>query len=332
MLYPLTFHPIFKQRVWGGRNLARLYAKALPPDVPIGESWEISDRPGDVSVIRNGPLAGKDLRWLMEHHGSELLGSTPAPGGRFPLLIKILDAADTLSVQVHPPTAQAVALRGEPKTEMWYIADATADAVLFAGLKHGVTRTEFERRIHDGSVAGCLHRVPVRAGNAMFLPSGRLHAIGAGNVIFEIQQNSDTTYRVFDWNRVGLDGRPRELHVAQSLASIDFQDFEPALVKALEFASPGCVRRPLVDDPLFRVEHVAMDTGRSLGLVGPVFFIVAVLDGGLRLSGAGQTVELRAGDFCLVPASVKDALLRATSPARFLKVLPGTTEGGPAGV
>ena len=127
------------------------------------------------------------------------------------------------------PASKAAELKGEPKTEMWFIADAAPGAELFVGLKRGVTRAEFEKKIADGSVAECFHRVPVRAGDTMFLPSGRVHAIGAGLVIFEIQQNSDTTYRVFDWNRIGLDGKPRELHVAQSLASIDFNDFEPKL-------------------------------------------------------------------------------------------------------
>ena len=130
MLYPFTFQPIFKERVWGGRNLERLYGKPLPPGVPIGESWEISDRPGDVSVIANGPSAGKDLRWLMEHHREALLGDARVSDGRFPLLIKLLDAQEKLSLQVHPPGHKAAALGGEPKTEMWYIADARPDAEL----------------------------------------------------------------------------------------------------------------------------------------------------------------------------------------------------------
>ena len=231
MLYPLMFQPIFKERVWGGRNLERLYQKALPPGVPIGESWEITDRPEAASVIANGPLAGKDLRWLMEHHAKELLGPARSHNGRFPLLIKLLDAEEKLSLQVHPPAHVAARLGGEPKTEMWYIADARAGAELYAGLRRGVTRAEFERRINDGTVADCFHRLPVKPGDVMFLPSGRVHAIGAGLVLFEIQQNSDTTFRVFDWNRPGLDGQPRELHVEQSLQCIDFNDFEPSLAK-----------------------------------------------------------------------------------------------------
>ena len=178
MLYPLTFHPIFKDRVWGGRNLERLYGKRLPPGQPIGESWEITDRPEGVSVIANGPLRGKDLRWLMENHTEELLGSARSPAGRFPLLVKILDAREKLSLQVHPSASVAAQLDGEPKTEMWYMADTTPEAELYVGLKRGVTRSEFERKIKHGTVADCFHRLAVRPSDAMFLPSGRVHAIG----------------------------------------------------------------------------------------------------------------------------------------------------------
>ena len=166
MLYPFTFQPIFKERVWGGREIERLYGKKLPPGAPIGESWEISDRPGDASVIANGPFAGKNLRWLMENHARALLGDAKAAGrNRFPLLCKILDARDKLSLQVHPPGNKAAELGGEPKTEMWFIADAAPGAELYVGLKRGVTRAEFERKIRDGSVAECFHRLPVKPGD-----------------------------------------------------------------------------------------------------------------------------------------------------------------------
>src|SRR5262249_36857524 len=151
MLYPLTFQPIFKERVWGGRHLEKLYQKALPSKVRIGESWEISDRPGDVSVIANGPLAGKDLHWLVGNHAADLLGAVEPYGGRFPLLIKLLDAREKLSLQVHPPTTKAKELGGEPKTEMWYIADAEPGAELYVGLKRGVTRLGFEHELQNGN-------------------------------------------------------------------------------------------------------------------------------------------------------------------------------------
>jgi mannose-6-phosphate isomerase len=321
VLYPLTFQPIFKERVWGGRELEKLYGKKLPPGAVIGESWEISDRPGDESVIANGQFAGKNLRWLMENHSTEILGGAkPATGNRFPLLCKILDAREKLSLQVHPPADKAAEIKGEPKTEMWFIADAAPGASLYVGLKRGVTRAEFEKKISDGSVADCFHRVPVRAGDTMFLPSGRVHAIGDGLVIFEIQQNSDTTYRVFDWNRVGLDGKPRELHIVQSLASIDFNDFEPKLVETKFIADGKIQKRSLVKDPLFNVETRMLNSSAN-GLLKPKKLqIVAVTGGEIEIKSGSTVVNLSAGQFSLVPASLERTEVLAKSDAVLLRV------------
>ena len=323
MLYPLVFHPLFKERVWGGRRLEELYHKALPRGVPIGESWEISDRPGDLSVIANGPLAGKDLHWLIERHGPEVLGTTPTANGRFPLLIKLLDAREKLSLQVHPPPSKAARLGGEPKTELWWIAEAEPGAELYVGLRHGVTREEFERRIRDGSVAECFHRTAVRGGDTMFLPSGRVHAIGAGLVIFEIQQNSDTTYRVFDWNRVGLDGKPRALHIAESLESIDFEDFEPAPIRQPPAGPELLERRWLVRDPLFSVESIKLQTGMKLTLPARRMQIVGLSQGALRLGDSRTPVTLESGQFSLVPACLNRVELAADAPCHFLRVETG---------
>ena len=321
MLYPLTFQPIFKDRIWGGRELERLYGKMLPAGALIGESWEICDRAGDSSVITNGPLAGKTVGWLMENHGPELLGSArPASGNHFPILCKILDARDKLSLQVHPPAGQAAELKGEPKTEMWYIADAGPGAELYVGLKPGVTREQFEQKIGDGSVADCFHRIPVQTGDTMFLPSGRVHAIGDRLVIFEIQQNSDTTYRVFDWNRVGLDGKPRELHVAQSLASIDFGDFAPKLVQTPFVADGGIQTRSLVKDPLFNVDVWKLPAGVTAALPPHKMQILAVTAGEVQVESGPTAVSLSAGQFCLVPASLAETHVSAGSAAALLRV------------
>lgn len=323
MLYPFRFQPRFKERVWGGRNLERLYGKQLPVEQIIGESWEITDRPGDVSVIANGPLAGWDLRWLMEKHATELLGKARPLNGRFPLLIKLLDAQEKLSLQVHPPSHKGAELGGEPKTEMWYVAHAKPGAELYVGLKRGITRAEFERRIQDGSVADCFHRVPVKAGDVMFLPSGRVHAIGAGLVLFEIQQNSDTTYRVFDWNRIGLDGKPRELYIEQSLASIDFNDLEPGLVES-RFEENGAVRtRVLVHDPLFNVYESATSAGASVSLVPGVMQIIACLRGGLTVEFDHDRFSVAPGECCLIPAAIEGVRLRTETDTGYLRTTAG---------
>ena len=320
-LYPLTFEPRFKERVWGGRSLERLYAKRLPASVPIGESWEIADRPGDESVILSGPLAGRTLRWLMQEQGSDVLGdASPALDGRFPLLCKILDASQRLSLQVHPP--ERAAHLGEAKTEMWYIAAADPGAELFVGLRAGVTRAAFEGAVANGTVADCFHRIAVQAGDAMFLPSGRVHAIGAGLVIFEIQQNSDTTFRVHDWDRVGLDGHPRELHVREALDSIDFTDFEPGIIQSRLARQNGFDMRTLVDHALFRVDLVAGHAPGEVRLPSSRPRVLAAVGGSLRISGNAVSVTLRGGDFCLLPATV-DVSMEVNHETRFLIAQPG---------
>ena len=319
-LYPLTFEPIFKERIWGGRNLETLYGKPLPPGWRVGESWEISDRPGDESVIARGPLQGRTLRWLMEQCPAALLGPREPAPARFPLLIKIIDAQDTLSLQVHPPAAVAARLGGEAKSEMWYVARAEPGAKLFVGLKKGVSRAEFEEKLAAQTVAECFHRIEVKEGDAMFLPSGRVHALGGGTVIFEIQQNSDTTYRVFDWNRVDRDGKARALHVPHSLASIDFGDFAPALLpRAVSAAHPGTVR-PLVRDELFEVKLREWSEGDQMTLPAGQMRIFGVVKGALRMEGAGEAVEIAAGQFCLVPAQCERTVARAQSEVSFLDI------------
>jgi len=324
MLYPLKFRPIFQERVWGGRNLERLYNKKLPPNTLVGESWEISDRPEAVSELENGPLAGKNLHWLMQEHGSDLLGEAKADNGKFPLLIKILDAQEKLSLQVHPPAKVAKELGGEPKTEMWYIADATPEAALYVGLKEGITRAQFEQAIRDGTVADLVNRIPVKAGDVMFLPSGRLHAIGGGNVIFEIQQNSDTTYRVFDWNRPGTDGKPRQLHVSQSLASIDFNDFEPSLIQSKYSRNPVMKVRYLVDNPLFRVDACQVKRGQRFYLSGPVVQVVGIIRGRLKVGYGEHQLEGAAGEFILLPACLERVTFVAETQIEFLHIQAGS--------
>src|SRR4029077_7963157 len=229
---PLTFQPIFIERIWGGRRLESEFHKKLPPQKRIGESWEIVDRSEAQSVVTGGPLRGRTLHEFWTQHRQEIFGDVPdAP--RFPLLIKILDAQEKLSLQVHPPENVASRLGGEPKSEFWYVVAADSDAELFVGFREPITRDEFEERLRDGTATDHVHRITVQAGDAIFLPAGRVHAIGAGNLLIEIQQNSDTTYRVFDWNRTDpATGTKRALHVEQAIQSIDFEDVRPKLIQS----------------------------------------------------------------------------------------------------
>jgi len=223
----LTFKPLYMERVWGGRGLEAKLGRILPEGKVIGESWELVDREGEQSVVAEGALAGQSIRELLESSAAEILGPGRDGARPFPILIKWLDCQDRLSLQVHPPAEIALSLGGEPKTENWYIAECDPGASLIVGLKKGVTREQFTQALEDNKAEDCVHRFPVKAGDSILVESGRMHAIDAGNLILEIQQNSDTTYRVYDWGRVGLDGAPRQLHIEASLKSIDFQDFEP---------------------------------------------------------------------------------------------------------
>ncbi len=213
----LQFRPIYQERVWGGRGLESFLGRKLPGTAPIGESWELVDRPEAQSIAVGGPWAGKTLRQLMTDHAAEIMGPAWPKDRPFPILVKWLDCRDRLSVQVHPPAGIAARLGGEPKTENWYFAQTDAGAAVYAGLRAGVTRESFERAIIAGTVDQCLDRLSVRQGDSLLIESGTMHAIDAGNLILEIQQNSDTTYRVYDWGRAGLDGKPRALHVRESL-------------------------------------------------------------------------------------------------------------------
>ena len=277
-----------------------LLGKHLPPSIRIGESWEVVDREEAQSVVHDGSLRGWMLHELWTERRSEIFGPGLPDTPRFPLLFKILDAQERLSVQVHPPAGVAEQLGGEPKTEMWYLLDASLDSQLYAGLKRGVDRESFKRALHAGHVAEQLHSISVKPGDAMFIPSGRVHAIGAGNFIVEVQQNSDTTYRVFDWNRLGLDGKPRPLHIADSMASVDFHDIEPAIV-----APDGEL---LVECEQFRVERWALDQPRPTP--EPRFSIFTVVQG--RVECGGRTFER--GCIFLLPAAATNRDVRPLAP------------------
>ncbi len=308
---PLVFEPLFMERVWGGRRLEQLYHKKLPPGARIGESWEIVDREEAQSVVHDGPLRGLTLHELWTHHRPAVFGQENGSGpDRFPLLVKILDAQEKLSLQVHPPAAVAAELGGEPKTEMWYLAHAEAGAELYAGLAEPTDRAHFEEALHEGRAADLVQRLAVDTGDALFIPSGRIHAIGAGCLIVEIQQNSDTTYRVFDWNRLGLDGKPRTLHIDQSLQSTDFGDVRPSPQPAV-FGAGG----PLVDCPLFRVEKWALDAPRpALENSGGRFAIFTCLEGEVECAG----LTFKPGEFFLIPACLTAAEVRPSAPGTAL--------------
>ena len=310
---PLTFRPIFMERIWGARRIETEFGKKLPPNVKIGESWEIVDRPEAQSIVANGPLKGKTLHELWTQDRQSIFGNV-AEAPRFPLLIKLLDAHERLSLQVHPPEKVASILGGEPKTEFWYVAAADSGAELFLGFREPITRDQFEKALREGTAAHHVHKLAVNTGDSVFLPAGRLHAVGPGNLLIEIQQNSDTTYRVFDWNRVvPVTGKPRELHVEQALQCIDFDDVAPKLIEPKG--------ELLLRHELFEIQKWNLAQPREIAPLGQ-FAIVCCLTGRLRCADT----DLSPGEFFLVPAQLQDrqlkpleaktSLLRVTIPGR----------------
>jgi mannose-6-phosphate isomerase len=304
------------ERIWGGRRLESEFGKRLPADADIGESWEIVDREEAQSVVRHGPLRGRTLHELWSQDRQLVFGDVadgPSRTGvsRFPLLIKLLDAHEKLSLQVHPPEKVAAKLRGEPKTEFWYVAAALPGAKIYVGLRQATSRAEFEAALRAGKISQLVHAIEVKVGDAMFLPAGRFHAVGGGNLLVEIQQNSDTTYRVFDWNRRDETGKPRALHVDQALECIDFDDVGPQLVQAKG--------EQLVRHELFEVQKWTLAAPREIAPPGQ-FAVIFCITGSVRCAN----VDLASGEFCLVPASLQDrevhpraaqtSLLRVTIP------------------
>lgn len=306
---PIKFQPIYQQRVWGGRALADKLGRDLPGSAPIGESWELVDRPEAQSI---DIATGKTLRELLTESPDALMGPGYAPDTPFPVLVKWLDCSDRLSLQVHPPSEIADELGGEPKAECWYVADTAPSAALIVGLKEGVSREEFEKAIHDETLEPLLHRFPIEPGTSMMLNAGRLHAIDAGNLILEIQQNSDTTYRVYDWGRKGLDGKPRDLHVEQSLKSIDFDDFEPE--PEPPFSEPG--EKLVAECPEFRIRQINLCQGESLEFpANEQPRVVSIIAG--QLADRDAEMHLEKAENILLPYAWTGTLT-AKSPSQIL--------------
>lgn len=304
----ITFTPLYMERIWGGRQLETFYGRTLPePHTPFGEAWEIVDREDEQSVVDSGKLSGQSLHELWKNHRTEIFGADLPDSERFPILIKILDSADDLSIQVHPPAEIASSLDGEPKTEMWFIADTKPGSKLYVGLKNGATRSSFEDAITKGTVADEVHAITPQQGESIFIESGRLHAIGAGFLIHEIQQNSDTTFRVFDWNRTDSEGKPRDLHVDESIACIDFNDFEPEMDTPQGDTLATC--------PYFKTTRHHLAPGETISNALPDrFSLITVVSGELdSLYNAGRTLLLPIG--CNPLKATKDTtVLRITIP------------------
>ena len=318
--YPLTFGPIFKQTIWGGEKLKGEFNKNSPLS-RIGESWEISCVPGNISVINNGDWAGRPLTDVLAEHGAEILGKKvfEASGASLPLLFKFIDARDDLSIQVHPDDELARARhKSFGKTEMWYVLSAEKGARLLSGFKDSVTKAEYPALVQSGKILDVLASAEVKAGDVFFIPSGRVHAIGAGIVLAEVQQTSDVTYRIFDYHRKGPDGKERQLHTAEALDAINFsveKDYKTHYVPR-ENAAVNIAKCKFFTVNLLEVKGNA---SRSLRRHGS-FAVYMCADGKAELHCAGTEIKLKKGDSVLIPAAITHDVIFSSEKAKLLEV------------
>ncbi|MFM7034194.1 MAG: type I phosphomannose isomerase catalytic subunit [Planctomycetia bacterium] len=310
-MHPLILKPVYRRYLWGGRRFATMLGRELPPGEDYAESWELVDRGADQSVVAAGPLMGSTLGDLVRQRGQELLGRH-APLSVFPLLFKFLDASHDLSVQVHPDDARAARLsppdRG--KTEAWYVIDALPGSRIYAGLEPGTAREDLAAALRAGRCADVLHSFEPRAGDCVFIPAGTVHAIGAGLMVAEIQQSSDVTYRLHDWNRVGPDGKPRALHIDAGLEAVTH------VVPVAPVSCPTSVApspRQLVHCPYFLLDEVTVSDQWTIPDDDRCHFL-AILSGGIRLDPRWDLPDLATGSCVLIPAAAGEQSMTAISP------------------
>ena len=336
-MQPLKMEPVFKERLWGGRRLAEVFGKPLPAGRPIGESWELADHPHGRSRVAGGPHAGRTLADLLQADAPAVLGdAAPAsgPAGPFPLMVKLIDAADRLSVQVHP---SAEAARDEPsggggeasgaapagKTECWVVLRADPDAWVVEGLAPGTSPAALESAVAEGNLADLLHVRPVAAGDFVWVPAGLLHAIGPGVVLAEVQQTSDVTYRLYDWDRVGLDGSPRPLHVREAVACVrSAAELPPSGGRGVVRRGDGLTVESLVVSAAFTLARARLEGRRWTVSTDGAWAVIVVLEGAGRLVAAEGALPLAAGETVLVPAEAAWYSLDAREAVEVLVAAP----------
>jgi len=314
-MVPILFAPIYKEIIWGGTRLAAQYGRTLPSDT-VGESWDVSCRAAEMSVAENGAWSGKTLGELIAADRAGILGTALCGEESFPLLVKIIDARDNLSVQVHPGDAFARVHENVPfgKTEMWYVLDAPKDAALIIGLRDSVTEESFRAAIHNGAVEDCLGRLPIKRGDVIFIAAGLIHAITAGVMLAEIQQNSDTTYRLYDYNRLGFDGKPRPLHVEKSIAVTDFRGkLRKTTVPGLSIQRPGADITYYIACPYFAFEKIALHGSLQDSTDNERFLLFMCTEGVAAIQTSDGRLILEAGRTAFFPASLGAYALDGTA-------------------
>ena len=315
---PLMFAPVHKSYLWGGDKIARYFRREKTPEI-CAESWEISALPDGMSVVTEGAFKGSSLDALVKRFGTELTGTRAPQSDRFPLLFKIIDARRKLSVQVHPNNANAHLTNGKPKTEMWYVLDCEEGSTLYAGMVATATKQSVEEAINKGTVADQLIKLSVHPGQALFIPGGLVHAIGEGCLIYEVQQSSNTTFRLFDWNRTNAEGHPRQLHIKESLATIDWDLKPPTMVSSEPEASGNGARLSnLVSCDFFKVKNLELTSQTEIMHSGESFTALFMSSGSASLKCGEITLNLQHGASALIPAAVKSCTIETVEPSSIL--------------
>lgn len=310
-LYPFVLEPAYKDYIWGDSRIPARFNRQQPEGV-YAESWELSDRPEGMSFAANGPLKGQSLADLVARFGRDLLGHG-ITSTCFPLLVKLIDAKERLSIQVHPDDAAAAKGIGEAKTEAWHILDAPKDGQVFAGLKPGITEAAFLAALKVGKLEETLQSVPAQAGDTVFIPGGRVHAICEGMLILEVQQNSNTTYRVYDWGRVDKAGKPRELHLEQALKVIHWSDSAPVKTTPRTISNkPGALVTELVSSPYFRLEKLEITAPFFVQHDGASFHALFSEKDDIKIMCEAGTETLPGGRTGLIPAKLNRYTLKPT--------------------
>ncbi|MCX7884770.1 MAG: class I mannose-6-phosphate isomerase [Caloramator sp.] len=309
MLYPLFFEPVYKNIIWGGRDFERLFKRTLP-EGNIGESWEICCHKNGMSIVSNGNLKGLTLKEIIEKYKEEILGIKCSDTSTFPLLIKFIDAKDKLSIQIHPDDDYALLNEGDMgKSEMWYIIDAKEDAKLIYGVKKGISKEDFEKAISNGNLEEYVNYVNVKKGDSVFIPSGTIHAILDGIVVAEIQQNSDTTYRVYDYNRVDSRGMKRQLHIKKALDVINF-DFEGKIIKKDEIILDGYDVENIANCKYFVVDKINVKKCYKDKCNGQTFHAYTAVEGEGELIHNNINYKINSGNSFLIPSSIGEYEIR----------------------
>jgi mannose-6-phosphate isomerase len=322
LLYPLRFEPIYQYRLWGGRRLADLLATPLPGDGPIGEAWVLSDRDDHASQVANGLLKGRTISQLLEQFPEQLMGKLAQRFRRFPLLLKFLDAREMLSVQVHPSDAHPDLLpAGEAgKTEAWVVLEAGPRSRIYAGLKPRTTAADLRQALTNGSVANCLVCVTPKPGDGVFIPAGTVHALGGDVVVFEVQQNSDVTFRLYDWDHVDAKtGQPRALQVNQALACIDFTEAVAGLVAPVVETTTPVGRERFFQSEYFWLWRLRGGSQFTVGAAG-VPRVLVCIEGAGQVEHDGATYAIGRGDVTLLPAEVGACAFRPRSGVTLLEI------------